>query len=75
MFRTIACGLLAVAIAFGLASCTSAPSPHLIRISVPDQKMLVFQQGVEIARYDVSTSKFGVGDRVAAMRPRSVRWW
>ncbi len=25
--------------------------------------MLVFEKGVEIARYDVSTSKFGVGDR------------
>ena len=25
--------------------------------------MLVFEHGVEIARYDVSTSKFGVGDR------------
>jgi hypothetical protein len=63
VFRQIARGLLAAAIAFGFASCTSTPSPHLIRISVPDQKMLVFDQGVEIARYDVSTSKFGVGDR------------
>ena len=34
-----------------------------MRISVPDQKMLVFHKGVEVARYDVSTSKFGVGDR------------
>ncbi|MDR3402615.1 MAG: L,D-transpeptidase [Chthoniobacter sp.] len=63
MFRQIARGLLAAAIAFGFASCAIAPSPHLIRISVPDQKMLVFEKGVEIARYDVSTSKFGVGDR------------
>ncbi len=63
MFRQFACGLAAAALAFGLASCTTPPSPHLIRISVPDQKMLVFNRGVEIARYDVSTSKFGVGDR------------
>jgi hypothetical protein len=35
----------------------------LIRVSVPDQKMIVFRDGVEVARYDVSTSKFGVGDR------------
>jgi len=28
--------------------------------------MLVFEKGVEIARYDVSTSKFGVGDRVGS---------
>ena len=60
--KTLAFGLLA-AIACGLGSCVSPPSPHLIRISVPDQKMLVFEKGVEIARYDVSTSKFGVGDR------------
>lgn len=49
--------------ALGLASCATKPSPHLIRVSVPDQKMLVFTNGVEVARYDVSTSKFGVGDR------------
>jgi hypothetical protein len=60
--KTTARGLLA-ALALGLASCAHKPSPHLIRISVPDQKMLVFEHGVEIARYDVSTSKFGLGDR------------
>ncbi len=63
MFKFITLALLAIALAFGLASCAHKPSPHLIRISVPDQKMLVFEQGVEVARYDVSTSKFGVGDR------------
>ncbi len=46
-----------------LASCATRPSPHLLRVSVPDQKMLVFEHGVEVARYDVSTSKFGLGDR------------
>jgi hypothetical protein len=63
VFKSIALGLLAVALVFGLVACAHKPSPHLIRISVPDQKMLVFEQGVEVARYDVSTSKFGVGDR------------
>lgn len=63
VFRKFACGLAAAALALVLASCTTPSSPHLIRISVPDQKMLVFDRGVEIARYDVSTSKFGVGDR------------
>ncbi|EDY18878.1 ErfK/YbiS/YcfS/YnhG family protein [Chthoniobacter flavus Ellin428] len=63
MFRQIARGLLAAALAFGLASCATKPNPHLIRISVPDQKMVLFEHGVEIARYDISTSKFGVGDR------------
>ena len=50
-----------IAFAFALASCATKDRDHLVRISVPDQKMLVFQKGVEIARYDVSTSKFGVG--------------
>jgi len=54
---------LPVLLAIGLASCATKPSPHLIRVSIPDQKMLVFTNGVEVARYDVSTSKFGVGDR------------
>jgi hypothetical protein len=54
---------LPVACALGLASCAHKDRDHLVRISVPDQKMLVFEKGVEIARYDVSTSKFGVGDR------------
>ncbi len=50
-----------LAFAFALASCATKDREHLVRISVPDQKMLVFKKGVEIARYDVSTSKFGVG--------------
>jgi hypothetical protein len=54
---------LPVAFAIGLASCTTKQSPHLVRVSVPDQKMLVFEHGVEVARYDCSTSKFGLGDR------------
>jgi len=31
-------------------------------ISVPDQSMLVLENGVPIARYRVSTSRYGVGD-------------
>ena len=53
--------LLLLAFAFALASCATKDREHLVRISVPDQKMLVFSKGVEVARYDVSTSKFGVG--------------
>ena len=60
MFKVTARCLL-LACAFALASCATKDRDHLVRISVPDQKMLVFQKGVEIARYDVSTSKFGVG--------------
>src|SRR5215213_6748105 len=55
--------ILRVALGLALASCATKPSPHLLKISVPDQKMVVFENGVEVAQYDVSTSKFGLGDR------------
>ncbi len=35
---------------------------HTVVISVPDQKMVVFENGIETARYPVSTSRYGVGD-------------
>ncbi|MGV3533190.1 MAG: L,D-transpeptidase family protein, partial [Chthoniobacteraceae bacterium] len=34
-----------------------------IVVSVPDQKMVILQNGLRVAQYPVSTSKFGVGDR------------
>jgi hypothetical protein len=34
-----------------------------IVVSVPDQKMVVLYNGLRVAQYPVSTSKFGVGDR------------
>lgn len=46
-----------------LSSCATKDRDHTVRISVPDQKMAVYEHGTEIARYDVSTSKFGLGDR------------
>jgi hypothetical protein len=35
---------------------------HSVIISVPDQCMVVLENGVPIARYPVSTSKYGLGD-------------
>jgi hypothetical protein len=45
-----------------LVGCAKDRS-HTVRVSVADQKMVVFRKGVPVATYDVSTSKFGVGDR------------
>ena len=59
MFKLTARGL-AFASALLLASCATKDRDHVVRVSVPDQRMVVFRKGVEIARYDVSTSKFGV---------------
>ncbi len=44
-----------------LGACTK-DREHTIRISVAQQKMAVYNRGVEVKRFDVSTSKFGVGD-------------
>jgi len=44
-----------------LASCTR-DREHRIVVSIPEQQMLVLKNGTPIARYPVSTSKFGIGD-------------
>ncbi|MEA3212518.1 MAG: hypothetical protein QOE70_5575 [Chthoniobacter sp.] len=59
---------LIVAIAFALASCAHRTSTTLIRVSVPNQKIIVFQQGVQVAMYDCSTSKYGIGDQPGSYR-------
>lgn len=51
-----------------LASCAKSDRATLIRVSVPNQRMLVFKNGVQIASYRCSTSKFGVGDRPGSYR-------
>ena len=41
---------------------------HVLRVSVPDQRMAVYKKGVEIARYTISTSKFGLGNQPGSNR-------
>jgi lipoprotein-anchoring transpeptidase ErfK/SrfK len=53
--------LLLLAVALALGAC--ADRAHVMKVSVADQKMAVYRHGQEIARYDVSTSKFGLGTR------------
>lgn len=40
-----------------------ADTRHQIVISVPEQRLVLLDQGVPVAVYPVSTSKFGTGDR------------
>ena len=40
-----------------------ADQDHQIVISVPEQRMVLIRDGIPLAIYPVSTSKFGVGDR------------
>ena len=50
----LACGWI-------LAGC--ADQDHQIVISVPEQRMVLIKDGIPLAIYPVSTSKFGLGDR------------
>ncbi len=47
------------------ASLTTAQAQTLpsILVSVPEQKMVILHNGLRVAQFPVSTSKFGVGDR------------
>ena len=36
---------------------------HMLRVSVPDQRMALYEEGVEVARYKISTSRFGLGNQ------------
>ena len=57
IFRTLVVGLLAAI----LSSCVT-DDHHLVEISVPEQRMAVYRDGVRIREYPISTSKFGLGD-------------
>ncbi len=52
-----------VVAAFALASCTTKDRIHTVRVSIAEQKLAVYDRGVEVKRFPVSTSKFGIGDR------------
>ena len=54
--------LLAAALLAGCAGL-SRDREHDMIVSVPDQQLLLLKRGQPIARYPVSTSKFGLGDR------------
>jgi lipoprotein-anchoring transpeptidase ErfK/SrfK len=46
-----------------LAGCAQKDSSHRIVISIPEQRMLVLEDGRPIAQYQVSTSRFCLSDR------------
>lgn len=55
---------LCTAAALSLAGCAfaGAGDDAVMVVSVPDQKLVVLQNGARVAQFKVSTSKFGVGD-------------
>jgi lipoprotein-anchoring transpeptidase ErfK/SrfK len=58
---------LSLLVSFGLGAC-GKDRMHTLRVSVPDQRMAVYRKGVEIARYTISTSKFGLGNQPGSNR-------
>ncbi len=54
--------LVLTLLATALPAFAQADRAHEVVISVPDQKMVVFENGAEMARFSVSTSRYGVGD-------------
>lgn len=63
MRTAIFCRFLLLALGLGFASCAPKDTIHRVVVSVPDQRMVVYTKGQETARYDVSTSRFCLGDR------------
>lgn len=43
-------------------SCTTPDRRHQVIISIPEQRMVLLENGSPLATYPVSTSKFGLGD-------------
>jgi lipoprotein-anchoring transpeptidase ErfK/SrfK len=61
--------VLIVNVALSGARSVAALSPACeIVVSVPDQQLVVVDRGKLIARYSISTSKFGIGDRTGSYR-------
>lgn len=44
------------------ASCTTPDRRHQVIISIPEQRLVLLENGSPLATYPVSTSKFGLGD-------------
>lgn len=58
---------LLAAIALLITSCVAPDTRHHVVISVPQQRMAVLDNGVLMATYPVSTSKFALGDSPGSM--------
>ena len=61
--------LLSLSILLAMAAIARALSPAAeIVVSVPDQELALLDRGRVVARYPVSTSKFGIGDEIGTYR-------
>jgi L,D-transpeptidase-like protein len=63
MFRSSAAGMAFLMCASSLHAATAIPGfSSRVIVSVRDQKLMLLQNGVRVATYPVSTSKYGLGD-------------
>src|SRR6266436_7713579 len=60
LLRFLAVCFLLIAPNAAVFSAETLPS---VLISVPDQKLVLLQNGLRVAQFPVSTSRFGLGDR------------
>ena len=60
--------LLLVLVTLGDPAALAAPLSADMIVSVPDQVLALVDRGKLIARYSISTSKFGTGDSAASYR-------
>jgi lipoprotein-anchoring transpeptidase ErfK/SrfK len=54
---------LTLALALFFSSCATKDSDHRILVSVADQSLALYHKERLLARYPISTSRFGLGDR------------
>lgn len=64
--RLIACTFLVLTLC--QCSSTRKDRDHVLRISVPEQKLALYKKGALIREYPVSTSKFGLGNQPGSNR-------
>ncbi len=67
-FPRVTAPLVLVLVSLGWSRVVAAPLSADMIVSVPDQVLALVDRGKLIARYSISTSKFGIGDSNASFR-------
>ena len=68
IFSRVTAPLVLVLVSLGWSRVVAAPLSADMIVSVPDQVLALVDRGKLIARYSISTSKFGTGDSNASYR-------